>query len=212
MNTQILNVHKDSKLCIEEASKQLLEGKIIIFPTDTVYGIGCLFDELFAVERIYELKGRDFSKPLAAYFSDISMMFDYIANPTYNLKKIATHFMPGAITLVAKKNNKIANIITSNFDTIGLRIPDNNFLLELINNIGKPIVGTSANLSNFPSAKTADEAYEYFNGTVPLIINDDKSILGIESTVFSIIDDKFTLIREGAIPSSKIMKIMEEER
>lgn len=211
MNTLLLDVEKDYNYCIKQATDVLLSGNVIIFPTDTVYGIGCLYDELKAVEYIYQLKERQFSKPLAAYFYNQQMMLDYLENPSPKIFKIASKFMPGAITLVAKKSKKISDIITSNFDTIGVRIPNNTFLLELIKNVGKPIVGTSANLSNHSSAKTAQEAFDIFNGLVPLIIKDDKTLGGIESTVFAIIDDKFTLIREGAIPEKHLIKIIEED-
>lgn len=199
MNTQIISVSTDYNKAIEQSIHILGNDGIFVFPTDTVYGIGCLHNSKAAVEKIYQIKGRDFNKPLGVYFSDIDMALQYISGDDSLFKKLAENYLPGELTIIAPKNQLIANYVVSNFDTIGIRIPRNTFLLELINQLGQPIVGTSANLSNLPSAKTAKEAYSIFKNQIELIIEDDESIQGVESTIVRIANGKVELIRQGIL-------------
>ncbi len=204
MQTEIVSFTSNPKLSLFKAINALQQNSIFVFPTDTVYGIGCLYDNIDGVQEIFKLKTRSFNKPLSAYFSNIEMAMDYIQEPNFLLKIIADQYLPGGLTIVVPKNNKINNLITGNAQTIGIRIPKNNFVLELVEKIGKPLVGTSANISNQPSAKTSKETADYFNGLLPLIISDDQSIQGIESTVISLNNSDLKLLREGAIPFKKI--------
>ncbi len=199
MKTQFISVSSNLQFAIDQTIKILKNNGIFVFPTDTVYGIGCSQSSKVAVEKIYKIKGRDFNKPLGVYFSDIDMASKYISGNVSLFKKLADTYLPGELTIIAPKNELIANYVVSNFDTIGIRIPRNTFLLELINQLGQPIVGTSANLSNLPSAKTAKEAYTIFENQIELIIEDDASIQGTESTIVSITNGKVELIRQGIL-------------
>ncbi len=199
MNTQFISVSSNLQFVIDQAITILKNNGIFVFPTDTVYGIGCLYSSKSAIEKIYQLKGRDFNKPLGVYFSDIEMASQYISGNDGLFKKLAEKYLPGELTIIAPKNELIENYVVSNFDTIGIRIPRNTFLLNLINQLGQPIVGTSANLSTLPAAKTASEAYSIFKNQIELIIEDDASIQGTESTIISIANGKIELIRQGIL-------------
>jgi L-threonylcarbamoyladenylate synthase len=157
------------------------------------------------VKEIYRLKTRSFTKPLAAYFSDIEMMHKYIKDFTPLLSQICEKFLPGALTIVTEKNDIIADYITSNTNTLGFRIPKYDFLLDVIDSVGVPIVGTSANISNHASAKHAKDALRIFYNQIPYVFEDDHEAHGTESTVISVVKDKVKLLREGAIPFVTIL-------
>jgi L-threonylcarbamoyladenylate synthase len=190
------------------ALKALASGEVIVFPTDTIYGLGCVYNSEHAVKEIYKLKTREFDKPLAAYFSSIEMMERYVKDYSGYLEKICEEFLPGPITIITEKKKKIPDYVTSNTNTIGIRIPKHKFLLELIEELDCPIVGTSANISNLPSSKTAREAFKIFNSKISYIFEDDIGSSGIQSTVISLLGNELSLIREGAIPYSNIKNIL----
>ncbi len=172
---------------------------MFVFPTDTVYGLGCFFNNENSVKKIYELKGRDFDKPLAVYFSSINMAENYILKQDDVFYNICEKYIPGAITIVTNKNDKIPDFVKSYGKTIGIRIPKNNFILGLIERLGVPFVGTSANISNNPSAKNAKEAFVIFNNKIELVLEDDESNQGLESTVLSVVDNQIKILRQGAL-------------
>lgn len=199
IQTEFIRNQNNPEIALKRASEVLLAGGIFVFPTDTVYGLGCIYDNEEAVNKIYKLKGRDFRKPLAAYFSSIQMAENYITKQGKLFYDISLKYLPGALTIVVEKNEKIPNFVTSNQNTVGIRIPNHKFILDLINYIEVPFVGTSANISNYPSAKTAQEAFEIFKDQIELVVEDDQSLMGIESTVISIINEDLKILRQGAI-------------
>lgn len=199
MHTEFIQIQNNYELALNRASEVLLSGGIFVFPTDTVYGLGCIFDNEQSVRRIYELKGRDFQKPLSAYFSSVQMAENYISKQSKLFYTLCSKYLPGALTIVVEKNDRIPFYVTSNQNTIGIRVPNNRFILDLIDKIGIPFVGTSANISNYPSAKTAKQAFEIFQNKIELVIGDDQSVVGCESTVISILNDNLKILRSGAI-------------
>lgn len=199
MHTEIIHLKTNYDYAIKYTLDILNSGGLFVFPTDTVYGLGCIYDNEESVKKIYDLKGRDFDKPLAAYFSSVEMAESYILKQEKIFEDICRDYLPGALTLVVRKNDKVPDFVTSNQKTLGIRIPDNKFILDLINKLGVPFVGTSANLSNFPSAKSAREAYSIFNNKIELVLEDDASNKGVESTVVSIIDNQIKILRQGAV-------------
>lgn len=210
MQTQIIHIEYNIDFSIRSAVDALHNGEIVVFPTDTVYGLGCIYNSEKSVNEIYKLKTRDFKKPLAAYFSGFEMMGKYINNVSDNLIRLCERFLPGPLTIVTEKNDIIKNYVTYDNQTIGIRIPKNEFLLDVIDELDMPIVGTSANISNHQSAKTAKDAYKIFNGLIPFIFEDDYKIIGLESTVISIIGDKVKLLREGVLPFNDILTFLSQ--
>lgn len=199
MKTEFIVIEQNYEYALERAKSVLLDGGLFVFPTDTVYGLGCIYDNEEAVKQIYRVKGRDFNKPLAAYFSSLEMAEKYIKPQSQFFYEIANKHLPGAVTIIVEKNSLIPDFVTSGFNTIGIRIPKNKFLIDLVEQLKVPFVGTSANISNFPSAKTAKEAFEIFNEKIELVLSDDASHIGVESTVLLIIDDKIHIVRQGSV-------------
>ncbi|MGD9761233.1 MAG: L-threonylcarbamoyladenylate synthase [Candidatus Izemoplasmatales bacterium] len=170
-----------------------LRNKIIIFPTDTVYGIGCLLDDLTAVKRIYEIKQRDYSKPMAILCYDINDV-KKVVHPLTELKDEWISKWPGKLTLIFKKNKLVSDLITANKDTVGVRIPNHEVSLNLLKKFG-PMVVTSLNLSSEPSILLFKDVLKY-ESLVDFII-DGGDLNSDASTVYDTIN-KITL-RKGDI-------------
>ncbi len=208
MKTQILDAINDKSNSINIATNLLKDGNIIAFPTETVYGIGSLIYDLTSVEKIYELKGRSKTNPLAAHISDIShteYLCEYIPDDFY---KLAEKFLPGPLSIVLKKNSSISDLVTGNLNTISIRMPDNDICLDLIKSAGQPIAATSANFSGKPASTKLKHVLDDFDGKIPAILDGGNCKYNIESTVLSLAEHHPTIIRPGAITQFEIEKLL----
>lgn len=177
----------------EELLKVDLKGKIIILPTDTVYGIGCLLNDLPSVHKIYEIKSRDGKKPLAILAASLTQVWELVKDPK-SLEIYAQKYWPGALTLVAKKTDLVSDEITSGFDTVGIRVPNNKELLSFLEVVG-PIVMTSLNISTEPAIYEFEKT-KVFQNQVDYTVNG--GTLSVEaSTVYDTIQKK--TLRQGTI-------------
>lgn len=136
---------------IKMVAKKINEGGIVIFPTDTVYGIGVNPFNLEAVNKVYEIKKRPKEKPLSLLISDLSMIDEIAVDVTKKERKIIEAFFPGPLTIILKKSHKLPKFVTSGKDTVGVRMPKNEVALKLISEVGKPLATPSANISGKPS-------------------------------------------------------------
>ncbi|MBQ9245953.1 threonylcarbamoyl-AMP synthase [bacterium] len=180
----------------------LKEGGVIAFVTDTVWGIGCLPYSEKGVNRIYEIKGRDREKPLILMSDKEENLMPYVKDVPDKAKELMSEFFPGALTLVVKKSEKTPAFITSNKDTVGIRVPDNTFFKELCSKIeGHVLATTSANLSNHPSSKTYEDAINSIGNLVDIVFQDDETskCAGRESTVALVTDNNITILRQGSV-------------
>lgn len=191
---------KSNKENLLLAKEILLGGRPIIFPTDTVYGIGAIPTKK-AVAEIYRLKKRDKSKKIIALVSSIDKIYDIAEDIDEN---IINHFMPGALTVIFRAKPKMYDIVG---ETIGVRIPDSKLTLELIESVGGILMTSSANISGNPPAKTVSELSKDLVENVECILTSDQILTGIPSTIISYIDKKYALIREGEIPFEKIINL-----
>ena len=191
---------KSNKENLLLAKEILLGGRPIIFPTDTVYGIGAIPTKK-AVDEIYRLKKRDKSKKIIALVSSINKIYDIAEDIDEN---IINNFMPGALTVIFRAKPKMYDIVG---ETIGVRIPDSKLTLELIESVGGILMTSSANISGNPPAKTVSELSKDLVENVECILTSDQILTGIPSTIISYIDKKYTLIREGEIPFEKIINL-----
>jgi len=207
METIFLNEinYKDNLLI---CSDLLDKGEIIAFPTETVYGLGCdLFNEP-AVKKLFLLKGRDFNKPLSAHISDLKFVEDLSDSIPDEFYILADYFLPGPLTIIIKKSNLVPDVVTAGFNTIGIRYPDNQIALDIINQFGKPLAATSANISGQSPAIETKDIIKNFLNKIPLIVDGGLTIKQIASTVIDISSDRFYILREGAIPKTEIEKVL----
>ena len=186
---------------MDKINNILKKDGVISFVTDTVWGVGCLPTSEKAVEKIYELKGRDRSKPLILMSNSLKHLLPYVDNMSIMQKSFADKYFPGAITLVVNKSNYTPNYITAGMNTIGIRIPNNSIFAKICENIeGHVLATTSANLSNLPSAKNYKEALNFIGDFVDYVLPyETEPAKGLESTVVLLINDKIKVLRQGAI-------------
>lgn len=192
---------------INIAANLIKEGKIVAFPTETVYGLGANALNAAAVAKIFELKQRPSFDPLIVHIDDISSIENiaYVNNP--KIYDIAKKFWPGPLTIILPKKNIIPDIVTSGLPTVGIRIPNNHIALELIKKSGCPIAAPSANKFGKISPTRAIHVKKYFSD-VDFIIDGGKTTVGIESTIIKINDDGFEILRFGVITENDLSQIL----
>lgn len=132
---------------VEKIVSVIDSGGLVVMPTDTVYGIMGDATNVEVIRTVYEAKMRPYSKPLILLMDSYEMIKEYTANITELEDEIIKKYLPGAITIILEKNEKVSNLITANSRYVGIRIPDNKELLEIIGKLGRPIISTSANIS-----------------------------------------------------------------
>ena len=182
----------------------MMEGGIIAFPTDTVFGLGCIMDEE-AIKRIYIAKGRDFRKPLPMMCDSLKMI-KKAARTGRKAEKIISKFTPGALTVILNKKEEIPDYVTQGNKTIGIRIPDDEWILGLINKIGKPIMVTSANISNEGSLLKWNDVYDAMNGKIDGIVCEDAR--GDKASTIVDLTDDIKILREGPISLDELKEAL----
>ncbi|MCD6300245.1 MAG: threonylcarbamoyl-AMP synthase [Dehalococcoidales bacterium] len=194
---------------IEEGISILKQGGVVAFPTDTVYGLGACVDTQRAVKRLYQIKQRPRSMALPLLLAATSQISE-VAEPVSEVAwLLINNFLPGALTLVLPKSNSVPDIITAGGKTVAIRIPAHPVPVALVEGLGTPIVGTSANLSGKPSSLTADEVYSQFGDRVDLVINGGRCPSGKESTIVDVTGKIPVILRQGAISREDLKRVCE---
>lgn len=208
---EYIKLSKNYKNEIEKVVEILDKGGVSIIPTDTVYGIAVDSLNEEAVKKIYELKNRDFSKPCCILVSNIEMIRKVTKGISPEEEKIVKAFFPGALTIIFEKNKEIPDIVTANLDTIGIRMPDNRFLLELIETLGRPILATSLNLAGAKSKTNVKDIDNIFKENVDIIVDGGDAKIGKPSTIIKIKDKHISILREGPITKEELEKSIGKE-
>lgn len=201
--TKIVNA-KDG---IDEGARILKEGGLVVFPTETVYGLGANAFDPDAVAKIFKAKGRPQDNPLIVHISSLDQVKDIAVDIPEEFYKLAQRFMPGPLTVILKKSDKIPYVVTAGGETVGIRMPKNVHTRELIAK-SYPLAAPSANRSKHISPTTAQHVYEDLNGEVELILDDGPCEVGIESTVLDLTVDVPTILRPGAVTADMLLDIV----
>ncbi|MGB9595436.1 MAG: L-threonylcarbamoyladenylate synthase, partial [Candidatus Poribacteria bacterium] len=191
---------------IEKAVDVLKSGGLVAFPTDTVYGIGADCFNKGAVERIFDVKGRDLRKPLQILIADKNDLNCITENRSQILNRLADKFMPGPLTIVITTKKDFPRWGTCGLNTVGVRMPANTLTLQMIKAFGKPISATSANLSGLSDPKDADEVLKYFDGKIDLLLDGGPTIDNVPSTVLDITVNPPKILRQGALSEEELRK------
>jgi L-threonylcarbamoyladenylate synthase len=189
---------------VEQGINILKEGGIVAFPTDTVYGLGASMNIPRAVARVYAVKERPQNMPLPLLLADKSQIEEVAEAVPPVARLLADKFLPGALTMVLLKSKAVPDTVSGGGKTIAIRIPAHPVPLALIQGLGTPIIGTSANLSGRPSALTAEEVETQLDGKVELIIDGGRCPGGKESTVVDLTGETPVILREGAISKKEL--------
>jgi L-threonylcarbamoyladenylate synthase len=193
---------------IRKASKFVKNGGLIIYPTDTVYGLGCNPFNVQAVERIFETKGERKNKPLPILGSDIRCV-QKIAHLNEKAMKIAKKFWPGPLTIIVPKKKSLPDIVTCGFSSVGVRTPNHPVAIQLITLCDGLLVGTSANKSGHKPSKTAREAAEQLGEQVDVILDAGSTLICQESSVLDLTLEKPRMLREGPIKLEDVLNVLE---
>lgn len=186
------------------AKDELDSGGLVIFPTETVYGLGANALNSNAVDKIFDVKGRAKNNPLIVHLKNKDDIGKYAIINNEIEQKLIDSFMPGPFTLILQKKNVIPNNVTCNMDTVGIRIPIDSVAHSLLDILDYPIAAPSANLSTRPSGTKVMDIFYEFDGKVSFIIDGGESKIGLESTVCKVIDGVPTILRPGFITKEDI--------
>ena len=193
---------------IDSVAEELRQGKLIVYPTETVYGVGAdPFNEA-AVKKLYMAKNRPFDMPLSVAVSDMEMA-ESIAVLDDDARRLIERFLPGPLTLIIKKRPEVPDITTSMSDKVGIRIPDHPVALRLIRAFG-PLVATSANLHSNSDAVECGTAQRDLGELVSSYIDCGPCLLGKPSTIVWMMDGKVKIVRQGAISRDAIEAVLNE--
>ena len=200
MKTQLITTKQLAK-----AVDALRKGEVIAFPTETVFGLGVIFDEEKAYQKLVEVKKRPPTQPFTLMCGRIEDIEKY-AYLDAKTKKIVETFMPGPLTIIVRVKDDVPPFVTLGTGFIGIRVSESTMVQHLIQSVGKPLLVPSANKHGEIPATTSAMALEAFNGEIPFVI-EGKSESNIPSTIIKI-DGKIELIREGGIPFDRILEIV----
>jgi L-threonylcarbamoyladenylate synthase len=201
---------RESEEAIVEAAKVMLAGGTVVFPTDTVYGLGCDATNEQAVKKIFKIKGRQDTKPLAVIVRDIEMA-KKVAFVDKRLEKALNIIWPGAVTVILWRRHKLPAVLTAKEETIGLRVPDYKLMHLLSENMGRPFVATSANISGEQATNKIEEVLKHFekNAFRPDLILDAGDLKCCEpSTVLDLSKEKPKIVRIGPVNKDKLLEIL----
>ncbi len=180
---------------LKAAADVLRNGGLVIYPTDSVYGLGCDLLNKKAIEKIYQIKGNDKRKLLSFICPDLKRIseYAYVSNPAY---KIMRHLLPGPYTFILTATKQVPKILLENRKTVGIRVPDSVICLALLSEFGNPIISTSACLPHQMYLSDPDEIADTFSRTVDLFL--DAGFGGIElSTIIDMTQEEPVLVRQG---------------
>jgi L-threonylcarbamoyladenylate synthase len=195
-----------------EAVAALKRGEVIAFPTETLYGLGADALNPAAVEKVFQLKGRDHTNPIPVLIADRDMLSRLVLEVPPLAETLITHFWPGPLTIVLPARDDIPRPLVNAAGGVGVRISSQPITSELVQSFGHPLTGTSANPSGKPPGRTVKEAKEYFSGQIDIFIDGGTLTSKTGSTVVEIAGEMIKLIREGDIARLKLKEVLGGER
>ncbi len=193
---------------IERAATLLRQGELVVFPTETVYGLGADALQTDAVERIFIAKGRPFSDPLIVHIAAEETLATLVTEIPAQAYQLAQAFWPGPLTLILPASQRVPKLITAGLGTIAVRMPHHPVALALIRAVGSPIAAPSANRFMHVSPTTAQHALADLNGRVPLILDGGPCEVGVESTILDLCAEIPTILRPGGISLEALRTVL----
>jgi len=193
---------------LETPAQIINKGGIVIFPTETVYGIGVNGLDEKAIKKLYDVKKRPLNKPISLLVSNMKMVNE-IAKDISDLEyKLMKSFFPGPFTLVLKKKDIVPDILTSNGQYVGVRMPDEEIARKLIEYAKVPLATSSANIAGMPSGTNLENIIKDFEGKIDYFIDGGEAKIGIASTVVKVIDGVPQILRQGSITKEQIENVI----
>lgn len=212
MPVEVLKISSDApeRQVVDYAANFIRRGRVVSVPTDTFYGLSADPFNLAAVERVFQVKGRAETKALPILVNSIEQAVTLARDLPDVFLTLANKFWPGALTLVVEATHRLPLKVTGNTGRVALRWADSRVVTALIEAVGGPITGTSANLSGFPSCTNAGQILQQLGDRLPLILDSGDTGGTIASTIVRIDGDQWSVVREGALPESEITRAFEK--
>jgi L-threonylcarbamoyladenylate synthase len=201
INTKIIKINPN-KIDLEklkEAGQAIRDGKLVAFPTETVYGLGADALNVNAVLKIFQAKNRPFQDPLIVHVSTWEEVIDLVEEFPEIARTLGQLFWPGPLTMVMRKSKIIPDVVTSGLDTVAIRIPDHQVALGLIREAKRPIAAPSANIFSRTSPTKAQHVIADLKGRVAIIIDGGETMVGVESTVLDVTEFPLKILRLGGV-------------
>ena len=195
---------------LSEPAKALAEGKLVAFPTETVYGLGGNALDAQTVKKIYVAKGRPSDNPLIVHVSSKEDVYSLAETVPENAEKILDILCPGPITIILNKSNLVPDVVTAGGKTVAIRFPENEIARELIKKSGVPVAAPSANLSGRPSPTTAAHVAEDLSDKLDYIIDGGPCRVGLESTVIDLTITPPRILRPGGVSQETLAALLGE--
>lgn len=195
---------------LDEAAALLRRGELVAFPTETVYGLGAIATKEQAVAKVFQAKGRPSDNPLIVHVKDAQQVLDYAADVPKLAKDLMERFWPGPLTIILPvKAGVFPANVNNGQETVAFRMPNQHSALRLIDLVGAPLVGPSANLSGKPSPTSVDHVMQDFDGVIAGVVagDTDQAQIGVESTVVRPMSDRLIILRPGAITQSMLKQV-----
>lgn len=207
MDTKIFYIGEDDKDAIMQAAEVIKKGGTVVFPTETVYGLGANALDKDACKKIFEAKGRPQDNPLIVHVADFDIS-KYVMRVPEKARLLMDAFWPGPLTIIMEKSSLIPDEVTAGLKSVGIRMPINKVARTLIQYAGLPIAAPSANISGKPSPTTVEHCIEDLKGKVDMIIGKDKCDVGLESTVVDATGDEVVILRPGFITEDMLRDVV----
>jgi L-threonylcarbamoyladenylate synthase len=210
MKTRVISVDRDrpDPAAIEEAARALREGKLVVFPTETVYGLGAHALDPVAVQKIFDAKQRPSTDPLIVHIAHIGQVNQCAVGMPAGARKLALSFWAGPLTLILQKRPEVPNLVTAGLPSVALRVPSHRVARALMETAGIPIAAPSANRFSRPSPTIAAHVIEDLDGRVDLILDAGPTDIGLESTIVDFTTDPPVLRRPGGITVEQVRSLV----
>ena len=195
-----------------EAIAALRRGDVIVFPTETLYGLGADALNSQAVEQVFQLKGRDPVNPIPVLVADREMLHALVADVPEAAQKLIRQFWPGPLTLVLPARKEIPKPLCNPSGGVGVRISSQAIATRLVNALGRPLTATSANPSGKEPARTIPEAKTYFGDQIEVFVDGGKLTAKTGSTVVEVMGDTIKIIRQGELNTAELGRVVGQEK
>ncbi|MGE5607346.1 MAG: L-threonylcarbamoyladenylate synthase [Bacteroidota bacterium] len=208
MKTDILKIDRHRPAGLEPAARILRGGGLVAFPTETVYGLGAVYNNEKALLNIFAVKGRPADNPLILHIYDLDQLSQIVSSINFLAEKLIERYWPGPLTLIFPKRPEISAVVTANLDTVAVRMPSDPVARELLRLTDLPVAAPSANLSGKPSTTSGEHVIKDLAGKIELIIDAGPCPAGVESTVLSLTGAAPVLLRPGVITREEMEEVL----
>lgn len=210
METKILSMDDPDLRKLGEAAQILQNGGLVAFPTETVYGLGAVYNNESALRKVFAVKGRPADNPLIVHIWQLTQLSELTTEISSKAERLIEEFWPGPLTLIFPKSAGVSAVVSAGLDTVAVRMPSHPVAQQLLQVTGIPVAAPSANLSGRPSPTRGEHVRDDLAGKIEVIIDAGPCSKGIESTVLSLIHQKPVILRPGSVTQEMMETVLNE--